>query len=117
MDYQDVADNMLDYFSEDAFYCWPCDKTAPIPISFHFQSTGSWKPRLQARLHEQLEGSYVYNEGTKLGAPLRLAATESEAQAVISLVEDPRDGDLGLAYSIRFAANDQEFEGWFSLAV
>ena len=116
MTYEDIADNMLDYFSEDAFHCWTCEKSDAIPVWFEFPANDVWRSPLENRLKKQLSGTYTNTSGTEIGSPLTLAKSIKDALAVISFAEDRRDGDPGLAYSVRFPSGD-EIPGWFSLAI
>ncbi|MEW6747814.1 MAG: hypothetical protein AB1486_34255 [Planctomycetota bacterium] len=120
MGYADVADNIIDYFSEDALYCWPghpqAGTGAPWRVHFKFADENRLYTRfLRDRLEAVLKVPYSYHEEGKAGAPLLLVPEDKDADAVVFFAEDIRDGDRGLAYELTFRMHDQVFHGWFSL--
>ena len=54
MEYLDVADNIVDYFSEDARYCWPCRSGVaegePSRVYFKFATEEHYVKILRGRI-------------------------------------------------------------------
>lgn len=119
MHLQDVADNIVDYLSEDARFSWPCRRglssDVPSSVWFVFETKGGYVGALLARFAVVLRAPFTFREEGKEGAPILLADHECDADAVICFSAERREGDRGLAYRIVFPRHEEVFTGWFSL--
>lgn len=117
--YKSLAENIVDYLSEDARYCWPGRDKSPErarQVAFRFSDpVGPYAAELTRHWSRLLAEPYVYKYEEKVGLPLVLAQDEVSADALVILTEEVRNGTLGLSYKIHFPTDEDIFPGWFAL--